>query len=160
MLAKYFVALFCFVLSTVAQADEHLVSAQEPEVMAAVLKNAGYEIELTTDSTGDPMIRTELVGMSTVILFYDCETETNDNCGSIQFRTGFDRSEPWTADEAIKISAENRFAAVSLDDEGDPFISWDIVTGDGISVPIFLRSIRRFSEAVDTTADIAFAEQD
>ncbi len=142
-----------------AQTAEPMVSAQDPEGLAKVLMDAGYEAELTTDRQGDPMIRTELANMTTRLVFYGCDEQTNSDCDSVQFTTGFDRKEPWTKGEAIQISEKLRFAAVSLDDEGDPYISWDVFTGDGIPSRVFLQSVLKYSSTVESTADIVFADE-
>ncbi len=142
-----------------AQAGVAMVSAKDPEGLAKVMSDAGYEVELSTDTLGDPMITTELANMPTRVSFYGCDEETNSGCDSLQLSTGFDRKEPWTKAEAIQISERLRFAAVSLDDEGDPYISWDIVTGDGIPSRVFLQSILQFSSTIESTADIVFAEE-
>lgn len=72
---------------------------------------------------------------------------------------GFDRAKPWTAEAAIKISNDYRFAAVTLDDEGDPYLRWDIVTDEGISTRVFVRSLRRFEDTVRVAQDVIFADE-
>ena len=142
-----------------AQSVGDTVSASDPDSIMAALKIVGHEPTLTKDDYGDPLIRLELAGMATRILFYDCNNQTNDQCESIQFSTGFDRKDEWNAAEAIQISSKYRFAAVSLDNENDPFISWDIVTGSGIPTSVFLQSVRRFENTISDTADIVFAAE-
>ena len=122
--------------------------------------NAGYEAQLTTDGVGDPMIASTLAGMPLRIYFYGCDAETNDGCDSLQLSTGFDREQPWTRGEALEISERFRFASVRLDDEGDPFISWDIITGDGIPASVFLQSITQFERTIELTAAVVFAEEE
>jgi hypothetical protein len=141
------------------QAPEGMISAGDPGSIMTALANAGYEVEKDTDDAGDPRIKLELRGMPTSILFYGCDEDTHQRCNSIQFSTGFDREKPWSAAEAIKISTSYRFASIALDDEGDPYISWDINTGNGIPTPLFLKSIRDYSDTVGGTADIVFAEE-
>lgn len=53
-----------------------------------------------------------------------------------------------------------RFASVWLDDEGDPWISWDMVTGrNGVPVSTFSTAMRMYADTVDRVADMAFAEE-
>jgi len=141
-----------------AQSDIGMITAKNPAELTVVMMNAGYEVELSTDGVGDPMVASRLAGMPLRIYFYGCDADTNDNCTSLQLSTGFDRAEPWTRDEAFEISQRFRFASVRLDEEGDPFVSWDIVTGDGIPTAVFLESIRQFERTVELTARIVFAE--
>jgi hypothetical protein len=135
------------------------ISAKEPRSIMGALALAGYEAKQSTDSDGDPLIELELAGMPTQILFYGCDTGTGSNCDSIRLSTGFDRKSPWNAAEALQVSTKYRFASVSLDDEGDPYIAWDIMTGDGIPTPVFLKSLRYFENTVSDTSDLVFAEE-
>lgn len=136
-----------------------VVSAGEPDSILGALIGAGYKAEKLTDNGGDPMIAMELEGMPTQIYFYGCDDATHDQCDSLQFSTGFDRAKPWNAADAIVVSKRYRFASVSLDDEGDPYITWDINIGEGIPASLFLKSLRDFSGAVSSTANLAFAEE-
>lgn len=136
--------------------SEDLVRASDPAGMVRTLKEAGYDPELTEDSVGDPMIKLTLSGYRASILFYNCED--NKDCQSIQFSAGFDRDEPWNAEAALKMSNDYRYMAVRLDEEGDPYIRWDVEVGDGLPKPLFLRSVLRFTESIDTAASVVFAE--
>lgn len=146
-------------LAAPAQAADEMVTANSPQGIAAIMELAGYDVELDTDSVGDPMIKTELAGWEARIVFYGCDEETHDGCDSLQLTAGFDRAKPWTAEEAIQISSKYRFASVWLDEEGDPFIQWDIVTADGIPAKVFLRSIREFTQAITNATELIFAEE-
>ena len=147
-------------LATGAQAhDLPMVSAADPKGMADALEMAGYKPELSTDVGGDPMIELEFGKRSGRIYFYGCDETTHDGCDAVQFSSGFDRETPWTAAEAIKLSEQFRFIAVSLDEEGDPYASWDIVTDDGIPTKVFLRSVLWFTDALADADDIIFAEE-
>lgn len=159
MIGKYSTAaLLVCALASPALGAEKTVSASAPEAMDAVMEAAGYKSELHTDSVGDPLITAELGGWTTNIYFYGCDASKHNKCDSVQFVTGFDREEPWTAAEAMKITEDYRFAAVHLDDEGDPFISWDLVTGDGIPATVFLVGLRKFEQALHNAADKIFAD--
>ena len=148
-----------FANTLAAQNEIETVSAKNPPELAIVMLNAGYDVELTEDGIGDPLIITEVVGMPLWVYFYGCDAEAHDNCSSLQLSTGFDRDKPWTRGEALAISESLRFAAVRLDAEGNPFVSWDIVTGDGIPREVFLQSLTHFSRTVELAADMVFAEE-
>lgn len=157
-------AAFALPASLAAQggAGDHTtqnISAKNPAEMSIALMNADYDAELTSDNAGDPMIRTTLAGYRTRIVFYGCNEETNDECDSIQLVTGFDRKEPWTADQALAISQRFRYAAVRLDEEGDPFVSWDIYLGEGIPEEVFMTSVSIFEATVYDAAELAFADE-
>ncbi|MFN3988972.1 MAG: YbjN domain-containing protein [Erythrobacter sp.] len=141
-----------------AQGAGDIVSASEPAGLVLALMNAGYDAELTRDSTGDPMIRVTTEGYPINLIFFGCSPETNDGCDSLQFVTGLDRPDAWSAEAALKITREYRFIAVQLDNEGDPFFTWDVVTGrSGIPSAVFIESVARFENAVSLAAEMVFA---
>lgn len=143
-----------------AQQPPMTVSAADPEGMASVLRYAGYPAKLVTDDYGDPQIDTKFSGWEGAIMFYGCDEETHDGCDSIELRVGFDREEPMTLD-LLNGVASSRFIAAFLDDEGDPWVNWDIITGDGegIPAPVFLQAVNEFASGVEYAADLVFAEE-
>lgn len=142
-----------------AAAPANMVSAADPGTMAEVLEFAGYKATLATDDLGDPMISTELNNWPTTIYFYGCDDTTHQKCDALRLIAGFDRAKPWNGEEAMKISQEYRFAATYLDKDGDPWLAWDIITGDGIPSKVFLRSLREFGETLEIASKIVFAEE-
>lgn len=143
-----------------SQAPSARVSAADPEGMAEVLRFAGYPAKLVTDDYGDPQIDTEFSGWDGAIMFYGCDEDTHTGCDSIELRVGFDRAEPMTL-ELLNEVATSRYIAAFLDDEGDPWINWDIVTGNGEGIPaaVFMQSVNEFASGVETAADVVFAEE-
>ena len=135
------------------------VSAKDPEGMLSALTNVGYPAELGVDTVGDPQITVSVNEYTVGILFYGCDAESNDNCDSVQLLTGFDRAEPIPHELALQISQTLRFAAVQIDDEGDPFIGWDIFMGNGIPMPVFLAALRSYESTLDDASTIIFAEE-
>ncbi len=137
------------------------VSAADPEGIVAVLKFAGYPAELTTDDVGDPQIDTEFSGLLGVIMFYGCHEKTHLGCDSVQLRVGLDRREPMTVDWLHSEFGNDRFYGVHLDDEGDPWFNWDIVTGKGEGIPtsVFLLAVNQFSTQVAAASVEVFAEE-
>ena len=144
-----------------AQEVPATVSAAIPEGMVQVLRFAGYPAELDTDNYGDPLIETEFAGWSGSIIFFGCDEDTRTECDSVQLRAGFDRAEPMPFDLLHDAVANGRYVAVHLDDEGDPWAHWDIVTGsgDGIPASVFMKSVNSFAMRIGTVADIVFAEE-
>ncbi|NCP13558.1 MAG: YbjN domain-containing protein [Sphingomonadales bacterium] len=135
------------------------VTAANPEGLQAAMKSAGYEGELTTDQVGDPMIKTEINGWSVAILFYGCDEESHQDCDSVQFSRGFDRKTAMDPARALEIASKWRFLAVSLDEEGDPYLRWDIVTADGIPQSVFMTAFRLYGESLDDAAEIIFEDE-
>ncbi|GAB5349478.1 YbjN domain-containing protein [Alteriqipengyuania sp. 357] len=147
------------VTQAAAQSPPTMVGAHDPASLVSALEMGGYKAELDVDGDGDPTIRTEFAGMPSSIAFYGCDRD-HAGCTSLMFVTGFDRDEEWDAVSAIEVSKKERFAAVWLDDEGDPWISWDVVTGrDGVPVGTFSTAVRVYAETVDRVANLVFAEE-
>lgn len=146
-------------LALPVSAHAQTVTAANPAGIASAMRESGYEAEIDTDNVGDPRIKTELNGWEAFILFYGCDEETHANCDSVQFSTGFDRETPMEPDRALAIAYRYRFLAVSLDDEGDPYLKWDIITDKGIPKSVFLHSLRRYSEVLDSAAKIIFEDE-
>lgn len=149
-----------FALPAAAQTLPRTVSAADPEGMASVLRYAGYPAKVITDNYGDPQIDTQFSGWDGAIMFYGCDEDSHTGCDSIELRVGFDRAEPMTLALLNEVSTA-RYVAVFLDDEGDPWINWDIITGNGEGIPasVFMQSVNEFSSGVENAADLVFAEE-
>lgn len=102
----------------------------DPARIAGVLMEEGYRAEMDTDSQGDPLIRSASSGVNYSIYFYGC---TNGfNCSEIQFSAGFDLDPGAIGLRDINMwNSEKRFGQAFLDDEGDPYVQFDVNLGDG-----------------------------
>ncbi|NVD43985.1 YbjN domain-containing protein [Qipengyuania atrilutea] len=139
-----------------AQTPPANVSAAAPDGIVAAMTYAGYLAELSKDGVGDPMIETELAGWPGYIYFYGCQDETNDNCQSVRLSVGFDRKTPMDPKALNTLASDKLFASFSLDEEGDPYVAWDIVTGDGIPAAVFFKSLDNFSWMIDDVSQTVF----
>lgn len=142
-----------------AQAAAETARASDPQGLVAILDAAGREPKLSKDDGGDPLIELDLDGYKGLLMFYGCDEQTHDKCESLQLQAGLDSEQPLAAETALSISRQYRFSSVHLDDEGDPWIKWDIITGKGIPSEVFLESVTSFSDVVSSAADIVFAEE-
>lgn len=142
-----------------AEDRAEMITASNPAGIIIAMLNAGHNPELKTDRTGDPMIVSRGPKASLFVLFYGCSAETHDNCQSIRFQVAFDRAKPWSPQEAMKLADDLAFLSVRLDNEGDPFLHWDLVLGDGMPITTFVRNLRAFEESVTLAADIIHAEE-
>ncbi len=147
--------------AALAQAGPAMASAADPEGIARLLRFAGYPAELTTDSVGDPMIETEFSGLIGSVLFYGCDSQTHQRCDSVQLRVGLDRARPMALAMLHSEFGNDRFYSVHLDDEGDPWFNWDIMTGSGEGIPsqVFMLAVNRFATQVESASDAVFAEE-
>ena len=152
-------ALAALSLAPNAQAQQQTISAAEPQAIVDLLDIAGYKPELQADDYGDPLIYLELDGWKVDMIFYGCDEETHKGCESIQLSTGFDTENGMTHEAAMSISQKYRFASVSLDDENDVYIRWDIMMGEGIPSKVFLQSLRYYTDTLDSASEIIFPEE-
>ena len=132
------------------------ISANDPQAMTKYLEITGFEPKLEQDKQGDPKITIKVNDYSATIFFYGCDEKTHQGCDSIQLQSSFNRKNPWSATEALKVAQKWRYASVWLDDEGDPVVSWDIVTGDGIPSKVFLKAINGFGDSLHEVANLVF----
>lgn len=104
-------------------------SASQPQVLSTYLQDRGYRALLETDSQGDPVIRSSAAGVDFSIYFYGCDG--GQNCTTISFSAGFDLIDGTTAEVMNEWNRANRFAYAYIDDEGDPFLNYDVTFADG-----------------------------
>jgi hypothetical protein len=158
---RFVIGLLGLVAAAPAMAEDRpeMITASKPAGIVIAMLNAGHDPELTTDRVGDPMIVSRGPKATLAVLFFGCNQDTHDNCQSIRFQVAFDRAKPWTAQEALKLADDLAFISVRLDDEGDPFLHWDLVLGDGVPLTTFIRNLRAFEESVTLAADIVHAEE-
>ena len=93
--------------------------------VAKALLDKGYKAEVTTDSTGDPMIRSATDGSNFRILFYNCKS-AGPRCVSISFSAGFDLEKGLSYSRINQWNREKRFGRAYLDDEMDPYVEMDV----------------------------------
>ncbi|MFA6219193.1 MAG: YbjN domain-containing protein [Erythrobacter sp.] len=141
-----------------AMAADPVVTASVPQGIVSLLEIAGYEPRLGTDSYDDPSIHLELGGWAADIAFYGCADETHDGCTELQLIGGFDTNFSVSAETALGIARQSRFAQVYMDDEGDVWVEWDIVTGKGIPQGVFLKGLRNFTDALQFAGGVVFPE--
>jgi hypothetical protein len=156
-------SLFAAALVVFAATSSHAqstssVTARNPAGVVAALKRSGHEATLSTDDFGDPMITTTFNGYEGSVMFYGCDEETHTGCTSLQFVFGFDSEDPFPLEEANELARKNRYISVSLDEEGDPYVLWDIVTLGGIPYDVFTECVSVYSDQLDVVADAVFGE--
>jgi hypothetical protein len=102
-----------------------------PEVVAW-LQKGGYKAELTKDDGGDPMINSAAEGQTFKIYFYDCDEAKR--CKALQFSAGFDLKTPLKYEKINEWNRKNRYLKAYLDDDGDPYVQYDVNVNAGRTV--------------------------
>ncbi|MCZ7675781.1 MAG: YbjN domain-containing protein [Roseovarius sp.] len=138
-------------LATTTAASAQSVSAAYPESIAAALLKGGYKAEITTDSAGDPLIKSAASGWNYQIVFYGCED--NRACQDVMFAAGFDM-ENGMAIKSINSWNENKLLGRAyLDDEDDPHLVHFVAGMDGMPAPAFERLIERWETSLGEFAE-------
>jgi hypothetical protein len=88
----------------------------------AVLQAMDLGPQLREDGVGDPMIAFELEGLNAFMNFYDCD---QGRCGSLQLLIGLDLEHGTSLQVANVYNSRYRYGRLSLDDEMDPFLTYD-----------------------------------
>ena len=120
--------LLCLV-SGEACAQAQMVTAQNPASVVEALQSAGYRAELTTDKSGDPMIRSTSSGTGFTLFFYGCDK--NRSCKTVQFFTGYTDAKVTDLAAINTWNKDKRFGRAYIDGEGDPCVEMDVDLDDG-----------------------------
>ncbi|MBD3785531.1 MAG: YbjN domain-containing protein [Sphingomonadales bacterium] len=105
------------------------------DVVMNLLQDYGLKVTKDTDIVGDPLLSTRIEGTNFDVYFYSCD---EGPCQSIQFSAGFDLENPMSAGKINEWNRDKRFGKAYLDDEGDPYIEYDInLDYDGVGAKNF-----------------------
>lgn len=108
----------------VAQADPLPDGGVTSGEVAAALRSKGFDVEITKDRDGDPLIKSTYEKTAFQVVFYGCNTAKR--CSSIQFSAGWDMPRGFPLARVNTWNHTKRFGRASLDDENDPFIRLDV----------------------------------
>ncbi|MGG7567934.1 YbjN domain-containing protein [Rhodovulum sp. DZ06] len=108
-----------------------LIAAADPDGVVAAMQRLGYRAMLDVDNVGDPMIRSASSRIEFEVLFYDCDD--GRACRALQFSAGFDLEDAVPMELLNQWNASHRFGAAFRDEEGDPFLQYDVTTLGGLT---------------------------
>lgn len=141
LLCALALAIAGFGIAQPALAQKGNITAADPERIAEVVRNKGFEVDLTKDDDGDPLIHAEGNGYKFVILFYGCTA--GKECTTLGLYAG------WTGSSADieKINQwnrDNRFGRAYIDKDNDPVVEMDIDLDDGGMSPLLFEDHLEF----------------
>ena len=111
------------------------------EQVAAALRSVGYAAEVSTDKSGDPLVRSKSGGAKFGIFFYQCGNDAR--CRSIQFSAGF--TQRGVKPAAIgEWNRTKRFGRAYQDKTADPWVEMDMDTTRGVSSDALEANIERW----------------
>lgn len=111
--------------------------------MAAALQAKGLAAEITTDSEGDPMIKSGVDGSSFRVLFYNCSKAKR--CGEIAYMAAFDLDKGTSFGAMNTWNRKHRFGRAYLDDEMDPYLLMDVDFEHGATSEAVENSVRTWA---------------
>ena len=133
--------------SAAAAADPQMVRAQDPRTLVEAMQSRGYVAELTTDQTGDPMIRSSASGTNFQVLFYNCTN--HHDCATVQFHVGYDLKTAPSLESINEWNRSQRFGSAHLDKENDPILEMDVDLDDGgLSPLLFIDNLEFWTSAM------------
>lgn len=149
-------AAFC-AIATPALAEPYVpVSATEPAGIVSALQASGHQAVLTHDDSGDPLIKANIGGWTTQIVFYDCNEIAHNACQSLQFNANFMPEKAFDAAAAADFVRDNRFGAVTVSPDHSVNVTWDVITGRGIDPSVFALVVKSYRLALDTIGSEVF----
>lgn len=117
-----------------------LVTATTIDLIIASLQRNGFATQLTTDSTGDPMIESTDQDKPFSVQFYGCTD--GENCTFIQFIKGWDLGDGITLAKVEEWNSSKVWGKAYRDDEKDPWLTMPVNLYEGVS-------IKNFDDTVD-----------
>jgi hypothetical protein len=125
-----------------------VVSAADPQSVVSSIQAQGYTATLGTDALGDPMVSSEISGLSYNIYFYGCD-DAHANCLWLLFYAGLDLPNGWNQESVMQWHNDQIVGAVTLDEEMDPFLSYFVTTVGGLNQENFTDVVTQWGYALD-----------
>lgn len=122
-----------------AIASVTLIDGTDVELIAAVLRENGYRAEIDQQDDGDPEINSGSQGVKWRLLFYACKE--NSDCSAVQFNAGLDLIDGVAESAAHTWNGKKRYGTSIIDDEGDPWLDFDINLKGGVTKENFEHSL-------------------
>ncbi len=144
-IVKAIAASVALVLPVAAAAQN--VVATTGDSVADFFKDEGAQVELTTDSVGDPNVKVEYYGNDFSVYYYGCGNNTD--CSAIQFFSGYQTDGSVRLAKINEWNTENRFARGYISEEGAARIEMDVFLGtDGMSPDDFAQAVSLWTRAM------------
>lgn len=121
------VAALALGVAPASAAELHKDGMTVKEIQAWLMES-GYKAEVTKGSDGDEYIQSSADGVSFEVYPNDCN---KGRCASMQMSAAFDVKEKLSAEKANVWNAGKRYVDCYIDDEGDPWFTYDINVSPG-----------------------------
>lgn len=135
-------------------AAQEMLTGANPFAFVTTIRDEGYKAELSEDDNGNPKIEGRMGRSNYTIYFLGCED--SQGCNSIQFSAGYGKPEGWPIAEVNAWNRAWRYGKAHVDDEGNPYLKYDINTDYGVTRASFADSldiwrilVAEFEQAID-----------
>lgn len=148
--------LIALAASTSAQAQ----IIADPQIIANVMRDAGYRADVEALSDGEPYIQSSSGGYPFRVFFYGCD-DNHGNCKTVQLFAGFVTDNSPTFEEMNAYARDNRFGRIYIDIEDDPVIEMDIDLEDGgMSAELFTDNLEYWEYIMGQFAQFAISQDE
>lgn len=157
MIVRFFAALAALPLLTM-EVPAYAQIVADPEMVANVMRDAGYRAEVDELESGTPFIQSSSGGLPFRVFFYGCD-DGGQNCKTIQLYAGFITDNSPTLTEMNAYNRDNRFGRVYIDNEDDPVIEMDIDLEDGgMSAALLEDNLEYWAYIMGRFSEFAFSK--
>ncbi|MEQ8558990.1 MAG: YbjN domain-containing protein [Henriciella sp.] len=123
--------------------DRKLVDARDPEAIARILREQGYEAAIEKQENGAVEIQSKSGHANFWLYFHACTPHFTE-CEIITFSSGFDFETAQLPDIIGNWNA-TRFSKAYLDADGDPFVEFSVNMKDGVTRENFVDTLDWFT---------------
>ena len=113
-----------------------LISGNDVEAIAALLREAGYKAQIKANGDGIRYIDSAANGVFFTLSFSDCDI-TSD-CSSLRFLAWWERPSGFTATESNEWNAHYKLARAAIDNDGDLILDYYLSLKGGVRRENFL----------------------
>ncbi|OYU49441.1 MAG: YbjN domain-containing protein [Rhizobiales bacterium PAR1] len=128
--------------------DSELIAASTTDIEKTVeIAKAHGEVTFGKDSSGDPQIKVKSKTGNWVISYYSCTK--GEDCKTMQFYYGISTKNKVSAAKINEWNRTKRWAKAYLDKDGDPNISFDVLSRYGVSRAMLNASMALWVDIID-----------
>jgi len=136
-----------------AHADESkLVDASDPKRIATLLQDEGYKAKIDVDEDGKITINSAANGADFQIYFQACSNGATE-CEILAFSAGFDLNQAVNR-SLISDWNRTRWSKSYRDDEGDPFLEFNVNAVHGVSEENFRDTLNWYTRELGEFVDL------
>lgn len=130
-------------------AQPAVVSSLTDQTIQAVLDQMKLQFKSDVDQDGLTAFHI-MEGETLVCSIYQYRADKESPVQSLGFTTGYDMASGMIWQAANRWNSENRFAKVHLDDEADPFLTYDVSVKGGVTQAYLAECLKTYLQSLKT----------